>query len=148
VKQRLAGFGGWSVLAIAVALGCAGTADARNLVRVAIPEKDFHDPLYVDAQSILWNGSVVTFTYVLDVPILGQAGEQPRFRSNGIELKMDCVERTKSLISLTTYSGRAGTGDEMAGFVANAEERVPERIDMRPGSTLGYLFRHLCKRAR
>ncbi len=54
-------------------------------MRVAIPEKDFHDPLYVDAQSILWNGSVVTFTCVLDVPILGQAGEQPRFRSNGIE---------------------------------------------------------------
>jgi hypothetical protein len=140
---------GWKLFAMAVALSVCCAADAKNVVPVAIPADDFHDPLYVDADSIRWKGDVVTFKYVLDVPILGSGGgtvTAPRFRSNEIEAVIDCAAQTISILELITYSGRAATGDMGFGFVSNAEERRPERIDMRKGSTSGYLYRHLCKR--
>ena len=70
----------------------------------------------------------------------------PRMRSNEIEAIIDCSARTISILELITYSGRAATGDMGFGFVSTAAERRPERIDMRKGSTSGYLYRHLCKR--
>jgi len=139
---------GGKLFAIAIALSVCCAVDAKNVVPVAIAADDFHDPLYVDADSIRWKGDVVTFKYVLDVPILGTAGTvtAPRFRSNEIEAVIDCAAQTISILELITYSGRAATGDMGFGFVSNAEERRPERIDMRKGSTSGYLYRHLCKR--
>ena len=139
---------GGKLFAIAIALSVCCAVDAKNVVPVAIAADDFHDPLYVDADSIRWKGDVVTFKYVLDVPILGTAGTvtAPRFRSNEIEAVIDCAAQTISILEPITYSGRAATGDMGFGFVSNAEERRPERIDMRKGSTSGYLYRHLCKR--
>jgi hypothetical protein len=129
-----------------VALVC-GTANAKDLVRVAIPTEDFHDPLYVDSGSIRWNGGVVRFKYVLDVPILGDAAGPRRYKSNEIEVIMDCSRQTIAVQDLIAYSGVRATGDMIGGHSATQAERQPRRIDMRKGSTLGYLFRHLCKPA-
>jgi hypothetical protein len=137
---------GWTVLAIALALSAGAAADSKGLVRVAMPAGDFHDPLYVRSDSIHWKGAVVSFNYVLDVPILGKSAEPPRFRSNEIEAIIDCAAQTISYISAFTWSGAAGTGEMGFGYAMTAQERRPERIDMRAGSTNGYLFRHLCKR--
>jgi len=142
-------FSSWKVCAIALVLGSCGTAHARNLARVAIPVEDtLHDPLYVDMDTVQWNGAVVGFNYVLDVPLLGTAGSEPRFRSHEIEAKIDCTAKTISVGDLIAYSGRAATGDMIFGQVTTAEDKLPTKIDMRMHSTYGYLFRHLCERAR
>lgn len=139
----------WAVFAIAVASCEAQPAQAKNLVRVAIPPEDtLHDPLYVDADSLRWRGDLVSFNYILDVPILGKMGEEPRFRSNELEAAIDCVAQTISTGDAIAYSGRAATGDMMYGQVATAEEKRPVKIDMRLHSTFGYLFRHVCERSR
>jgi hypothetical protein len=146
---KAARFQTWMAVAIAVLSCGAGLAEAKNLVRVAIPSDDvLHDPLYVDADSIRWKNDVVSFTYVLDVPLLGKAGEPPRFRSNEFETVIDCVAQTISTGDAVVYSGPAATGDMIFGQVATAEEKRPVKVDMRRYSTFGYLYRHVCERSR
>ncbi len=116
---------------------------ARSLRRIVISIED-HDPLYVDTQSIRRTDSVVSLTYVLDVPILGKAGAERRFRSNQIELVVDCARKTAVIGNITAFAGVAATGNVTGRYSPTKEERVPESIDMRKGSTFGYLFRHIC----
>src|SRR5262245_41230240 len=87
-----------------VVIACLSVAEAagqaRALVHLSIPMDD-HDPLYVDTKSIRWTGAIVHFKYVLDVPILGEAGGKPRFRSNEVEGDIDCVRRTFTVDTVT-----------------------------------------------
>lgn len=135
----------WGVVLVA-ALACEAV-HAKDLVRVAIPAEDYHDPLYIDAHSIHWDGNVVQFRYVLDVPILKMAGAARRFKSNEIEAVIDCMRRTISIGDVATYSDRAATGDITSTYSATAAEQRPARIDMRRYSTNGYLYRHFCQRS-
>ena len=118
---------------------------ARPLVRLSIPRDD-HDPLYIDSQSIRWNGAIVHFKYVLDVPILGEAGGERRFRSNEVEGTIDCARRSFSVGTVTAHSGVAATGDATGGHTPKPGEGQTLVVDERKGSTGGYLFRYLCTR--
>lgn len=145
MKDRVSRVRGWVLASLAV-VSCAGAhADTKRLVRVAIPPEDFHDPLYIDVDSIQRKGDSVSFRYVLDVPILGKEGEDPEFRSNEIEAVIDCTAKTISLGDAIVYSRRAAKGDMIFGQVATSEEKQPRRVDMRRHSTFGYLYRHVCR---
>lgn len=132
-------------LGITVAWLSGASADAaeKQLIRMQIPRDD-HDPLYVEKNTIHWRGGIVEFRYVLDVPILGEAGGVHRFRSNEIDATIDCARRTFQVGTLTAYSGVAATGDQTGGYTPKPGESPPTPIDERKGSTTGYLFRYLC----
>jgi hypothetical protein len=122
----------------------AGAAE-KHLIPMQIPRDD-HDPLYIEGQTIRWQGAIVRFRYVLDVPILGEAGGVRGFRSNEIEGTIDCARRTFMVGTVTAYSGVAATGEQTGGYTPKPGEMPPSAIDERKGSTSGYLFRFLCSR--
>lgn len=128
---------------ICAALLLPAPVSARQMVRISIPSAD-HDPLYVDAQSIRRAASLVHFRYVLDVPVFGEAHSVKRFRSNAMDATIDCARQTGSIARVTEYSERAGAGNMRRQASLKPDERAPFPIDMRAGSTFGYLFRHLC----
>jgi hypothetical protein len=132
-----------SLAIVASPFACLSEAKEFALVQLPIPRDD-HDPLYIRQQTIKWAGSVVRFKYVLDVPILGDAGGVRRFKSNEVEGTMDCARRTFAIGTVTTYSGTAATGEAIYGYTPKPGEQPPKRIDERKGSTFGYLFRYLC----
>lgn len=121
----------------------SASAAGIQLIPMQIPRDD-HDPLYIEGQSIRWIGAVVRFRYVLDVPILGEAGVVRRFRSNEVEGTIDCARRNFMTGTVTAYSGVAATGEQTGGYTPKPGEMPPHAIDERKGSTSGYLFRYLC----
>lgn len=124
-------------------LFAGGNAMARNLKKLPIPGDD-HDPLYVDAASIVKKDGIVHFKYVLDVPVFGEAYAVRRYRSNEMEATVDCDRQMFSASGVTAYAGVAATGNVTGIYLSSKEERTPVRIDMRKGSTTGYLARFLC----
>jgi hypothetical protein len=146
MKDQVPRVRAWALVSAAVVFCGSGQAHAKSLVRVQIPPEDFHDPLYIDGDSIQRSGDLVRFSYVLDVPILGKVGADPAFRSNEVEAVIDCAAKTISLGDAITYSGRAATGDMIFGQVATSADKQPRRVDLRRYSTFGYLFRHVCGR--
>lgn len=118
-------------------------AGEKDLIPMSIPRDD-HDPLYIERQTIQRTGAIVSFRYVLDVPILGDAGGVQRFRSNEVEGTIDCARRTFRTGTVTAYSGVAATGDATGGYTPKPGESPPSAVDERKGSTSGYLYRYLC----
>jgi len=126
-----------------------GPVIARDLVRLAVPEQQ-HDPLYVDPASIRRSGAIVQFKYVLDVPILGAMSAEGRYpvkgyRSNEFDAVIDCGRQTISVESVTAYASVAAAGDITSRYSPNNSERAPRIVDLRKGSTAGYLYRYLCR---
>lgn len=122
-------------------------AIARNLTKIAIPIED-HDPLYVDVASIKKKGAVIHFKYVLDVPVFREAYAVREYRSNEVEATIDCDRQLFAGLGLTAYTGVAATGNITAIVSGSQAERAARPIDLRKGSTTGYLARYLCPRLR
>jgi TPR repeat protein len=116
---------------------------ADDLARVSIPLVD-HDPLYIERDSISRHGDLIEFRYVLDVPILGAAGQEQQFRSNEVTASLDCAHETMSITELSAYTGRAKSGRLVDTVSEGQSDREPKPIDFRKGSTSGYLARYLC----
>jgi len=103
-----------------------------------------HDPLYVDQSSIKRSGQSRQFLYVLDVPIaLAEPHEERRWRSNEMEVVIDCTARTYSILFVFAYAGPAATGNQVGSHSATNEERKPALIV--PDSTFAYLSDYVCK---
>ena len=120
------------------------SALARDLRRVPISAEE-HDPLYIDHDSIHRTGNVVQFKRVLNTPIFGDARAERRWQSNEIELAIDCKNKTIWIAGiLVAFAGPAATGNSVGSYSATDGEKKPKPIDMRKGSTDGYLARYVC----
>ena len=130
----------WMIGTAICAFGSSVHAAERDLV--AVNPSD-HDPLYVDKSSIQRNGVRVSFRYVIDVLAVAEARSTPKgWKSNEIEITIDCRARTYVVGRLTAYGGPRAIGAPVGGYVPEPPTRMTEKIVEK--STFEYLANYVC----
>jgi len=140
-----------SSLRCAVGLAClvigSGVALAQPSQLRAVATAPEHDPLFIDESSIKRSGSIVTFRYVLNVPVAFEApAATRRWRSNEMGAVIDCRARTYVINDVVAHSGPGATGNIVGRHSATPAERAPAPIVAT--STFDYLARQVCSASR
>jgi hypothetical protein len=132
-----------SVLGLACLVIGSGLAFAEPGKLRAVATAPEHDPLFIDESSIKRSGPIVTFRYVLNVPVAFEApAASRRWRSNEMGAVLDCRARTYVIADVVAHSGPGATGNIVGRHSATAAERIPAPIVAT--STFDYLARQVC----
>ncbi len=96
--------------------------------------------VYVDPDSIHYNGDLVTFWALMDFTTR-QTVPSPPYMSVRSRREIDCTEEQIRLLAVTAYSGNMGSGEVVYTYSDSVKDRG---ITIEPGSVAQSLWKFVC----
>jgi surface-adhesin protein E len=136
----------WTCLSvIPLLMSCVGLSYAGWVpIYVKGEEGRTEYTVYVEQDSLHYNGDVVTFWVLMDFTTV-QTVPRPSYLSVKSRREIDCTEEQIRLLAVTAFSGNMGNGDVRYTYSDAAKDRG---ISIEPGSVAQKLWQFVCEHTK